>query len=135
RRRGRLDRPGLVELLKGYGIQVEPIGKNAEWHRRLDFTKREMERRHFDPVLTELRDLENALRAEKVESLVWYRLYVQRSGALLQKGECEESLASARRALDGDPTGVHGLALCVHASLALSKIEDARAAADRAIRE
>src|SRR5439155_7459180 len=135
RRQGRLDRARLVELLGGYGIAVEPIGKNAEWHRRLDFTKRELDRRHLDPVLTELRSLENTFRTEGAEPRVWYRLYVQRSGALLQKGQYEEALANARRALDRDPTGVHALAICVQASLALGSVDDARAAADHAVAE
>lgn len=132
-RPSRRDAAYLTALLKGAGIEVKPLGENAKWHQRLDFSGRLLERRHWDAALKQLDDLERELVGASAEPRVWYRLFAQRAAALLYSGRSAQAEGAARRALESMPDGIHALALLTRITLMLERVDEARTVANRAI--
>lgn len=135
-RRERRTRNRLVDLLEGAGIKVRPPARDDAWHRKLDFTKELLRRRQPKLALELLTQIEGDLAAHKgparVEPFVRYRIAQQRAAALVHLGRATEALASACRALEIDPTGVHALTVASFAAAVAGDVDAALRHAEKA---
>jgi tetratricopeptide (TPR) repeat protein len=136
-RKLRRTRKELVDLLAGADIRLQPLAKDARWHRQLEFTRGLLEKQHGDvalPILSELdAQLTRAPDGAKVDPFVRYRLAQQRAAAYLQTGRDGDALASARDALDIDPNGSHALVVATFAATSMGELARAEAFAARGV--
>ena len=132
-RKLRRNRKDLVDLLRAVDIGVKPLAKDERWHRQLDFCRQLLNRRHAAAALTVLSEIETGIVSLNVEPRVLYRLAQQRASAFLQLDRHGEAFASAQRALDIDPKGVHALVTAAFASIRGGDLVAAVAFANRAV--
>lgn len=131
-RKLRRTRADLVALLASHGFNMRPPEPFQRLHKLLDISKTILNKWKPTEALVLLDEIEKAIKGSQADGFVVYRCHQQRAAALHQLRRDQESLASARRALEQDPNGLYALVVAASAAMSLGDIELARDFAMRA---
>lgn len=129
-KRQRRTRKDLVALLRAAGIVMLPPRKTRRWHDDLRHSKTFLAEDAPDLALALLRRVESELAGGSPDNEILYRLHQHKAAAYLQQKKFDMAVRSAKRAIDHDANGIHGLVNLANAYALVGNADEARKTAE-----